>query len=559
MNDEAFEKLQMLDKAKSVAEEAEKKAAEALQAGEALLCGTGEAAWKVLFDAARKYSTEIAYPGKEFPHTVANALCPLCQQPLDDISGKRLQRFEKYIKDDVSKAAKESQQRLDTAKVKIENADLKIGLDRTIREEISLLDDKLIPIAIAFEESIDSRRQSMLEALTSHDWTTVQSLTENPRKKIRRLAARQLWASRTYVRAANQEKKNELNSERNELVARQNLSESLDAVLALLQRMKDVAALKKCERSLKTRPISDKSKEFASIAVTGELKKALDCEFKVLGIGHIKTKLKERNQRGKMLHQLLLDLPTINKLDEILSEGEQRAIALGAFLAELALANHSCGIVFDDPVSSLDHWRRKAVARRLVEEAFRRQVIVFTHDTSFLGQLCDEIDSRDVTNSMMFLEWRGRFPGWVNSGLPWDHQGYKARVDALEKKQRELAKFWPAYPGEQETTLMRHQYDRLRATLERVIQDVVFNGVVKRYRDWIRVDSLAEVVGFQHSEYDAIDKLHKRCCDVTTAHDASSAKAASVPSATDLGSDIEALKTLVKMIKDRRKLAKAVS
>ncbi|MBK6737940.1 MAG: hypothetical protein IPG64_08455 [Haliea sp.] len=82
------------------------------------------------------------------------------------------------------------------------------------------------------------------------------------------------------------------------------------------------------------------------------------CEFTAMGIGHIKTKLKERNVRGKMFHQLLLDLPTTNRIDEILSEGEQRAIALGSFFAELALANHKCAIIFDDPVSSLDHKER---------------------------------------------------------------------------------------------------------------------------------------------------------------------------------------------------------
>ena len=44
------------------------------------------------------------------------------------------------------------------------------------------------------------------------------------------------------------------------------------------------------------------------------------------------TKLKERSSRGKMYYQLLLDLPVTNKIDEILSEGEQRAIALGFVL-----------------------------------------------------------------------------------------------------------------------------------------------------------------------------------------------------------------------------------
>ena len=87
-----------------------------------------------------------------------------------------------------------------------------------------------------------------------------------------------------------------------------------------------------------------------------------------------------------MRHKLVLDLPVTKKLDEILSEGEQRAIALGSFLAEMHLANHLGGIVFDDPVSSLDHYRRKDVARRLVDEAKIRQVIILTHDTVFLGE-----------------------------------------------------------------------------------------------------------------------------------------------------------------------------
>lgn len=559
VSDEAIAKLQTLDTDKSAAEIAEKSAAKLLQAGESLLPGTGEQAWKMLFDAAKKYSTKDAYPRHTFPHTGTDSVCPLCQVPLEEMASKRLQRFESYIKDDVAKIAKDKRQRLETAKVKIEKADLGIGLDAAIMEEIRLLDEGVPPIAIAFEESIDGRRRLMLNALITHDWDSIGGLAENPRKIIRSLAARQLRASRTFARAADENKKRVLTAEFNELVARKNLLKHVETILALLQRMQNKLALEKCRSSLRTRPISDKSKEFATIAVTRELKNALDKEFIALGIDHIETKLKERIQRGQMLHQITLDLPTKYALDAILSEGEQRAIALGAFLAELALAKHSCGIIFDDPVSSLDHWRRKNVATRLVAEAAKRQVIVFTHDTSFLGQLCDEIDTAGVPNSKMFLEWHGPCPGHVNEGLPWDHQGYKARINALEQAQSKLAKTWPAYPGEEHVAEMRRQYDRLRATLERVIQDVVFNGVVKRYRDWIKVDSLADVVGFERKEYEAIDELHKNCCDVVTAHDASSAKAASIPSAKDLFDDIAKIKSLVEAIKLRRKTAKATT
>ena len=556
---EAVEKLHAIAEERKVAEAAETKAADALRSGEVLLPGTGDQAWKLLFEAARRYSTEAAYPGEEFPPSADSKVCPLCQEDLAETGIDRLKRFDAYIKNDVAKTADAARKRVETVKGKIEAADLQLVPEEALSDELKDLDSSVLQAITNFQESVESRRASMLDCLQSPEWDQIPVLCDSPRTRVRQLAAQQLWTHRALVKASDEEKRKSLEGELSELSARQDLAKSLAAVIALLERMKKKAALEKCRPSLKTRPISDKSKEFATVAVTDELRKALDAEFTALGIGHIKTKLKERSVRGKMFHQLLLDLPTTNRIDEILSEGEQRAIALGSFFAELALANHRCGIVFDDPVSSLDHWRRRNVARRLVEEARIRQVIVFTHDTSFLGQLCDEIDAAAIPNSMSFLEWRGGFPGCVNDGLPWDHQGYKARINALEQAQSKLAKAWPAYPSEKEIAEMRHQYDRLRASLERVIQDVVFNGVVKRYRDWIRVDSLEDVVGFDRAEYEAIEKLHKRSCDVVTAHDQSSAKAATVPTATDLGNDIAALKAIVETIKNRRAATKAAT
>lgn len=557
---DAVEKLQNLNDEKNIAEDAEKRAADALRADEELLPGTGDQAWKLLFEAARRYSTESAYPGEEFPPPSEGKVCPLCQEYLPETGVQRFKRFDKYIKNDVAKTADTARKKLDTAKGKIEAADLEVTAEEALGDELNALDTSLLKSIEEFQTCINSRRESMLKCLETSEWDKVPVLIESPRILVRHLAAKQLKVYRTLVRASDEETRKKLEKELAELSARQNLSKSLKAVIELIERMKKKTALEKCRSSLKTRPISDKSKEFVTVAVTDELRKTLDQELKALGIGQIKTKLKERSDRGKIFHQLLLDIPTTKKIDEILSEGEQRAIALGSFFAELTLANHSCGIVFDDPVSSLDHWRRRDVARRLVEEAKVRQVVVFTHDTSFLGQLRDEIEIAGIQKVMSFLEWRGDLPGYVNDGLPWDHQGYKERINALEQAQSKIAKTaWPTYPGEKEIEEIRHQYDRMRATLERIIQDVVFNGVVKRYRDWIRVDSLEDVVGFDRTEYKAIDKLHKRCCDVVTAHDPSSEKAAAVPTPADLGRDIVDLKGIVETIKNRRKAPKTAT
>ena len=134
------------------------------------------------------------------------------------------------------------------------------------------------------------------------------------------------------------------------------------------------------------------------------------------------------------------------------------------------------------------------------------------------------------------------------------HSSYKERIDALEKMHTNLVKKpWPQYPNEDDAAEMLKTYDRMRAAIERVIQDVVFNGVVRRYRDWINIGSLKGVVGFDDAECDEINRLYQRCNDLVDAHDPSSAKNAPVPNVTELGKDIDDLKAVIKTIQDRRK------
>ena len=557
---EALEKLQKIGDKKNTSEAAEKQAAEKLRAGEDLLPGTGDQAWKLLFEAARRYSTEAAYPGESFPPTVEDKVCPLCQEDLPGTGIQRLKRFDDYIKNDVAQTAASARKNLETAKGKIEAADLNITADEALSDELRALDDSILQKIVEFQASVESRRESMLNCLETSEWDEIPTLIESPRVRIRQLVAHQVNAYRTLVRAADEEKRKKLEKELIELSARQSLAMSMKAVLELLARMKKKAALEKCRASLKTRPISDKSKEFVTVAVTNELKKALEREFKALGIGHIKTKLKERSVRGKMLHQLLLDLPTTKKIDEILSEGEQRAIALGSFFAELAPANHSCGIVFDDPVSSLDHKRRGRVAKRMAQEASNRQVIVFTHDVVFLEQLRTECKRAAIDPVITSLDRVGLKSGIVTQGLPWVHKSFGERIDALEKAQKGFDKLpWPAEPTEELASQITRQYSFLRATIERVVQDHFLNGTVQRFRDYIEVKRLAEVVGLQQTEVNELFRLNQRCHDVVEAHDPASAKDDPPPTPDELKQDIADLRTLVDAVKERKKAARAAS
>ncbi len=560
INDEVVNNLKNADDEMVEAAHAEKNAACALQLGKELLSGTGEPLWKALFEAARKYSTEVAYPDQEFPYTGDDAVCPLCQTPLDE-AGERLKRFEQYIKNDVAKIANEKRENLTILREKIMNVNLSITLERELSGEIDQID--IVHAIKEYQTKIHEKHKWMLGALDNHGWDNPPDLAGSPYLSLCKLADQSLCEISTYIRVADTEHKKELEKERGELIARQELQKSQQGVLDLIDHMKEVEALKKCRGDFNTRLISGKSKELTS-GVTEKLKSALGDEFYKLGIDHdhIKTKLKERAVKGKIFHRILLEIPTNKKIDDILSEGEHRAIAISAFLAELSLTNHSCGIVFDDPVSSLDHYRRQKVVSRLVIESTKRQVIVFTHDTSFLYMLRDEIKSHNddtenhkIDSKICYLGWKDGKSGNIFDGLPWEHSGYSERIEYLEKKYRCLKNNPPQYPGEDDKAKMRDVYDRMRTTIERVIQDVVFNGVIERYNDWIRIGKLNDVVGFNDVECNKIKKIYKRCSRFGSSHDQSSAKNLPVPDARDLGEDIKNLQEVIAMIKERRKLA----
>ena len=114
-------------------------------------------------------------------------------------------------------------------------------------------------------------------------------------------------------------------------------------------------------------------------------------ELTRLQLTHIPLDLTDRGKDAESIVKIELETQQKIKNSDILSEGEQRALALACFLAELQEIGSNHAIIVDDPVSSLDNNRMRAVAKRLAEEASKgRQVIVFTHNIWFHYMLLTE-------------------------------------------------------------------------------------------------------------------------------------------------------------------------
>jgi ABC-type nitrate/sulfonate/bicarbonate transport system ATPase subunit len=120
------------------------------------------------------------------------------------------------------------------------------------------------------------------------------------------------------------------------------------------------------------------------------------------------------------------------------------ALGLAGFFTEATFDESKSAIIFDDPVTSLDHMRRDKVAQRLTRLAKDRQVVVFTHDVAFVGDLTAAADSDGVPIIERSVERRRSDHGVCVSWLPWKAKDFNSRIDHLRTELAKLTKDRPS-------------------------------------------------------------------------------------------------------------------
>lgn len=513
-------------------------AAKQFKEGENLLPGTGGEVWRELFDAARKFSTE-SHPNKVFPDLGAGAPCPLCQQPLVE-GADRLLRFEAFIQQEAERTSQTRRVALYADYKPFIAQILTLNLDDVTHGEIEALDQQLAADTKAFESLLLTRQEAIKEAVLSHQWDGVDQALVNPAVRLQGLAEKLNGEAETLERASDESARVALQKQFIELDARVRLSQVKDAVVTAVNRLTHQAKLTKCLSAVKTNAISLKASELAEKVVSKELVEALNREFKALGVGTLRVSLQSRSDRGKALHKLKLELPQSRSPGDILSEGEQRAVAIGSFLAEVGLSGAKGGIVFDDPVSSLDHRRRERVARRLVVEAAQRQVIVFTHDIYFLCLLAEEAKLAGTTIVTQSLIRRAEGFGIADPDLPFEGKNASKRIGALKAQHQVVAKLYKEGEEQEHKRQTVDAYFRLRMAWERAVEEVLLREVILRFRKGVETQRLAGVA-VEDDDYAQINAGMTKCSNY--AHDKALMGGVAIPEPDELLQDIMALET----------------
>ncbi|MEI6835409.1 MAG: AAA family ATPase [Candidatus Falkowbacteria bacterium] len=212
--------------------------------------------------------------------------------------------------------------------------------------------------------------------------------------------------------------------------------------------------------------------------------KELDCKFGL--------RVKTHGREASTVKGLKLDFADKYSPGEILSEGEQTVSALADFLTESRLNKNNFGIIFDDPVTSLDHGRRSVIAKRLVKEAKDRQVIIFTHDIVFLLDLQNYADIESVDCVSKSMRRNVDKIGIINPDLPWIALDVKKKVGYIKNKLPILKK---AESGDQDEyrDKVKLIYELLREAWERAVEERLFKKVVQRFDRAVHTQMLDDV------------------------------------------------------------------
>lgn len=519
-----------------------------------LLEGTGNALWQALYRAAEAFSHQSAYRGHAFPHLEADGQCVLCQQKYSADASTRMERFATFVKDRSTADAEVATKARREALSKVSAIDLTILDAPTMADVAEQLPELSTPLVQA-ESVWRTRHRWLLQVLGSGNWEEPPpdlpadvSLDETLTEGTGTLRAR----AKTLRASADPVVRQTLIKEMAELEARFRLVSHMPALRRFIADSITYQDLTKCHSALNPQPVSRKITALAGKYVTDALEAATNAELAALGYRRkVRAELAGRTDLGMTKVALRLSDITL-KATRVLSEGEQRAMGLAMFLAELEAQSHTSAVVFDDPSTSFDHHFRRAIAMRLVSLAEKRQVLVFTHDAVFLTELAMALRHVERSACYKTIGW-DHAPGLVSEGLTWATKDTKARLLELRQQANSLKNCQTDYQSEENNRKIAAGYSSLRGTIERAIREVFLNNTVQPFSDVVSVDSFGAVIGHPPDEWESLQAAYGRACEAIEAHDTPGERLLPLPTGQELSEDIALVIDLVERAVVRRK------
>lgn len=497
--------------------------------------------WKKFLESAEEYIKLLPnhehYPG-------SNDKCLYCRQNLDEKAMEVIQTYRKLLSSETATQLKEIEQILKTSHQELNSVNLSFPeLSEEDKETLTnLLDSKEINLMRKIEDycgSANAIRKDILNALDNKKWNKIEFFKEESLVVALDTLIQTLNGEITKLSVDKEEREEilkGLEAEINELKDRRILSERKDEVVEYLVKLKWVKKAQEVNRTETTRPITELSKKVWDELITDTFKEKFEQERKKLGARTVDFTFPGEagvTKRSKTMEGL-------ENIDDFLSEGEQKAIAIADFLAEISIKEQITPVVFDDPVTSFDHVRREIIAKRFIEESRRRQVIIFTHDILFLFYLYNnQQDTLDASFHWVVSNVDGIYGRLALGDCPAsDCLGLRIKKvqDSLSKGAR--------LGGSERADEISRGFENLRAAYEHFVMEKLFRKVVVRYDERMKMH-LLEKVKFDQDLPIKIMKKHNELSKFIEAHSHSDVVLQTLPTIETLKDELIQLTELI--------------
>lgn len=490
--------------------------------------------FKSFIRAAEGYIKILEKP--EYPKDGDN--CVYCLQPLTKNANELLISYRKLLNDNTQEKLSE----LKKQKLNLVTTVKEFNLDITIHHpSFGLKDEKpIIPTEIQeYTQKIQKLRESYVlnktsEAVFDLDYKNYIDFISKRQTLIEtQLSAMKLTLANLAA------KEIELKTEINELLDRKLLSTKVKEIKDTIANRKVIDLLNSKYNSFNTSSISRKTTEARDQLVQSNFDSQFQSELKAFRKSAIKVDLSFNTDKGKskVSHRI-----NRHHLTDILSEGEQKAIALAEFLTELQLDKINAPVVFDDPVNSLDHNIIDDVAKRLILLSGDRQVVIFTHSVLLFNSLLYFSKQPSYKNfAYKFYNCKNEFN---ETGCISEAEEEINQVKSYISKINQLINNTPK--GRPEAEIAEDGYGYLRSAIELCVEHEIFQGTVKRYQKNVALTSFLKVKGdVLNVHKDKLNEIFERCCGYIKGH-SNPTEIHNDPTVAELKVDFEAFEAIRK-------------
>lgn len=433
--------------------------------------------WRAFIDAGDKYLKDAE--AESYPNQ--GDQCAYCRQPLFEAGIDLIQKYREFSNGETRRAVASAELKLSTVMSAIAKLDVEAIVVSVSTEVAAGRGEVLRPLLAPLEELREFRSAVMKSAPNLPDVASVaaavDSVTELDAKITETIAG---------LKAKTTERETLLTSRQSEL-------DELEARVVLealwVPIQKKVLAAKWADEA------SVVSRAFQGIlrSLTEQAKAAtqtlLNTSFETLFVDEARALraptviLEFPGSKGQTLRRKVVGE---HRPGEVLSEGEQKVIALADFLAETRVRQPAGPVVFDDPVNSLDYRRAQEVADRILALSKTHQVIVFTHSVMFASML---LENSDKTSSKYVDIRNDGGPGLVSIGT---HPRTDSVKNLLGRMNAAIAAAKKA-TGPAQEALIYQGFAILRALTEMVSEHHLLKAVSERYRANVRVETLEKI------------------------------------------------------------------